>query len=59
MSILDLGNEEIPLPVQIVLDTSLLLACREGDDNPCSKAAKKFIQRLGNWGFSVGLLLRS
>jgi predicted nucleic acid-binding protein len=47
MSILDLGNEEAPLPVQIVLDTSLLLACREGDDNPCSKAAKKFIQRLG------------
>lgn len=47
MSILDLGNEEVPLPAHIVLDTSLLLACREGDDNPCSKAAKKFIQRLG------------
>jgi len=47
MGILELGNEEVPLPVEIVLDTSLLLACREGDDNPCSKAAKKFIQRLG------------
>ena len=47
MTILDLGNEAVPLPVHLVLDTSLLLACREGDDNPCSKAAKKFIQRLG------------
>jgi len=47
MALFDLANEAVPLPVQLVLDTSLLLACREGDDNPCSAAAQKFIRRLG------------
>jgi hypothetical protein len=30
MPILDLANESVPLPVELVLDTSILLACREG-----------------------------
>lgn len=47
MPILDLADERIPLPLQLVVDTSLLLACREGDDNPFSQAARKFIRRLG------------
>lgn len=47
MPILDLAKEAVPLPMQLVLDTSLLLACREGDDNPFSQAAQKFIRRLG------------
>jgi predicted nucleic acid-binding protein len=47
MPILDLANESVPLPVELVLDTSILLACREGDDNPFSQTAQKFIRRLG------------
>jgi len=47
MPILDLAKEAVPLPMQLVLDTSLLLACREGDDNPFSQVAQKFIRRLG------------
>lgn len=48
MPVLDLANEAVPLPVQLVLDKSLLLACREGDDNPWSQAARKFIRRLAD-----------
>jgi hypothetical protein len=47
MPILDLADEAVPLPMQLVLDMSLLLACRKGDDNPFSQAARKFIRRLG------------
>lgn len=47
MAMFDLADESVPLPTQLVLDTSLLPACRDGDDNPCSETAQKFIRRLG------------
>lgn len=47
MALIDLADEGVPLPVQIGLDSSILLACRGGDDNPYSAAAQKFIDRLG------------
>ncbi len=47
MVLFDLADPATPLPTQLVLDTSLLLACRRGDDNPHATAAKKFIGRLG------------
>ncbi len=47
MALFDLANPATPLPTQLVLDTSLLLACRTGDDNPHATAAQQFIGRLG------------
>ena len=47
MALFDLADPATPLPTQLVLDTSLLLACRRGDDNPHATAAKKLIGRLG------------
>lgn len=46
MAIFDLADSETPLPTQLALDTSLLLACRAGDDNPHGDAARAFVQRL-------------
>ena len=36
----------MPLPPQIVLDTSLLLALRPADDNPWAPAARAFVRRM-------------
>ena len=47
MALFDLADATIPLPAQLVLDTSVLLACRTGDDNPYATAAQHFISRLG------------
>lgn len=47
MALFDLADPSTPLPTQIVLDSSLLLACRQEDDNPQAMAARKFIGRLG------------
>jgi predicted nucleic acid-binding protein len=47
MALFDLADPTIPLPAQLVLDTSLLLACRAGDDNPHAPAAQQFVRRLG------------
>ena len=47
MTLFDLADPAIPLPTQLVLDTSLLLACHAGDDNPHATAAQQFIARLG------------
>lgn len=47
MALFDLADPTIPLPAQLVLDTSLLLACRTGDDNPHAPAAQQFVRRLG------------
>ena len=46
MALFDLADPATPLPSQLVLDTSLLLACRGGDDNPHATAAKEFVGRL-------------
>ncbi len=46
MTLFDLADPAIPLPAQLVLDTSLLLACRTGDDNPNAQVAQQFIRRL-------------
>lgn len=47
MAVYDLADPETKLPAQLVLDTSLLLACRVGDDNPNAGAVQDFITRLG------------
>ncbi len=47
MALFDLNDPVSPLPSQLVLDTSLLLACRAGDDNPHTEAVQRFISRLG------------
>lgn len=47
MALYDLADPKISLPRQLVLDSSLLLALRKGDDNPQAIAAHDFIRRLG------------
>lgn len=47
MALFDLADPAVPLPTQLVLDSSLLLACRPGDDNPYAPAARSLIGRLG------------
>jgi predicted nucleic acid-binding protein len=47
MALHDLADSTTPLPGQVVLDSSLLLALRKGDDNPNARAAHQFIRRLG------------
>jgi len=47
MALYDISDPTIPLPSQLVVDTSLLLALRPADDNPHAAAAQAFIRRLG------------
>lgn len=47
MALYDLSDPKIPLPSQLVVDTSLLLALRPGDDNPHAAVAQAFVRRLG------------
>ena len=42
----DLMDEQAPVSGQIVVDTSILLALRDADDNPEAKAARDFMRRL-------------
>lgn len=42
----DLSDPSVPLPPQMVLDTSLLLALRPADDNPWASAARTFVRRM-------------
>ncbi len=46
MALHDLTDPAIPLPQQLVIDSSLLLALRPGDDNPHAMAAQAFVRRL-------------
>ncbi len=46
MAVYDIADPHIPLPAQLVVDTSLLLALRSGDDNPQAPLAREFIRRL-------------
>lgn len=61
MGLLDLTDSTVPLPAQLVLDTSILLACRPGDNNPNAKFVKDFLERIGQRILAyqmVGWLLR-
>jgi hypothetical protein len=46
MAFFDLSDPALPLPEQLVVDTSLLLALRPGDDNPFAEAARHFMRRV-------------
>ncbi len=46
MALYDLADETVLLPSQLVMDTSLLLAMRTGDDNPHAEAAQSFLRRV-------------
>jgi predicted nucleic acid-binding protein len=46
MSLYDLADPTFPLPTQIVVDTSLLLALRPDDNNPHTAIAHDFMRRL-------------
>ncbi len=46
MSLYDLADPTVPLPTQLVVDTSLLLALRSDDDNPHAPIVRDFIHRL-------------
>ena len=46
MAVYDLSDPSVPLPPQIVMDTSLLLALRPADDNPRTSAARAFVRRM-------------
>ena len=46
MALYDLSDPDVPLPPQMVIDTSLLLALRPGDDNPYVGPARAFVRRL-------------
>ncbi|MDI6770567.1 MAG: hypothetical protein QMD04_12955 [Anaerolineales bacterium] len=46
MALCDLADPALPLPPQLVLDSSLLLALRPGDDNPHVCAVQEFFRRL-------------
>ncbi|MBN1874735.1 MAG: hypothetical protein JXA33_10935 [Anaerolineae bacterium] len=46
MALYDLADSATPLPQQLVIDSSLLLALRPGDDNPHAIAAQAFVRRL-------------
>ena len=47
MALYNLADPTTTLPSQLVLDSSLLLALRTGDDNPKASAAHRFIKALG------------
>ncbi|MCD6197689.1 MAG: hypothetical protein J7K15_03820 [Deltaproteobacteria bacterium] len=53
MALYDLADPATPLPGQVVLDSSILLALRKGDDNPNAWAAHQFIRRLGHKLLSI------
>lgn len=46
MALYDLTDPAVPLPSQIVVDSSLLLALRPCDDNPNAAAIQGFVRRL-------------
>jgi predicted nucleic acid-binding protein len=46
MALYDIGDPALPLPPQLVIDTSLLLALRPADDNPHATIAHTFIRRV-------------
>lgn len=46
MALYDLADPAVTLPQQLVIDSSLLLALRPGDDNPSAVAAQAFVRRL-------------
>ncbi|HOU15409.1 MAG TPA: PIN domain-containing protein [Anaerolineae bacterium] len=46
MALHNLADPTVPLPQQLVIDSSLLLALRSGDDNPYAEAAQAFVRRL-------------
>lgn len=46
MALYDLADSATPLPPQLVIDSSLLLALRSGDNNPYVAAARAFVRRL-------------
>jgi len=47
MTLYDLADLAASPPSQLVLDSSLLLAMRKGDDNPRAEAAHRFMEWLG------------
>jgi predicted nucleic acid-binding protein len=47
MALYNLADPAVALPSQLVVDTSLLLALRPGDDNPHAVTARAFGRRLG------------
>ena len=47
MALHDLADPTAPMPSQLVLDSSLLLALRTGDDNPQAGVAHRFVKLLG------------
>lgn len=47
MALYNLADPTTALPSQLVLDSSLLLALRKGDDNPQAITAYRFIKALG------------
>ena len=47
MTLYNLADPTTALPSQLVLDSSLLLALRTGDDNPKASVAYRFIKSLG------------
>jgi hypothetical protein len=46
MALYDLTDPDVELPQQLVIDSSVLLALRPGDDNPQAVAAQAFMRRL-------------
>jgi predicted nucleic acid-binding protein len=46
MALYDLADPALTLPPQLVLDSSLLLALRPGDDNPNALTVQGFVRRL-------------
>lgn len=46
MALYDLADSTIPLPSQLVIDTSLLLALCPADDNPNAASARAFVHRI-------------
>jgi len=48
MALYNLADQSLPLPSQLVVDASLLLALRPTDDNPHAVAARVFVQRISD-----------
>ena len=46
MALFDLADPRLPLPTQLVLDSSILLALRPGDDNPQARSVRQFMRRV-------------
>lgn len=46
MALFDLADPRLPLPTQLVLDSSILLALRPGDDNPQARSVRRFMRRV-------------